>query len=396
MRRSLSLLAAFPFVLAACGAGSSDDRPARSAVAPTVPAQGAAGVRLVKVGSFEQPLYVTAPRGDRRRVFVVEQTGRIRVIRDGRKLATPFLDLRNQVSCCGERGLLSMAFPPDYATSRRFYVDYTDRHGDTRVVEFRRSGSPDRGVKASARLVLFQRQPEPNHNGGLVIFGPDNLMYVGLGDGGGGDDRHGARGNGQDLGTLLGKILRIDPRAGGGRAYTVPADNPFVGRGGARAEIYAYGLRNPWRFSFDRANGDIAIADVGQDQVEEVDFARRGGAAGVNYGWRVFEGNRRNYPGEEAPGAVPPVLTYSHAGGGCSITGGNIVRDPGLPALAGEYVYGDYCLGRLHAVRLSPGRAEGDHSLGLRLSQLSSFGEDARGRVYATSLDGPVYRLAAR
>jgi glucose/arabinose dehydrogenase len=396
MTRPLSILAALSVVLAACGADSSDDQSARSATAPTVPAHATAGVRLAKVGSFDQPLYVTAPPGDRRRVFVVEQTGRIRVIRDGRKLATPFLDLRNQVSCCDERGLLSMAFPPDYATSRRFYVDYTDRNGDTRVVEFRRSGSPDRGVKASARLVLFQRQPESNHNGGLVVFGPDNLMYVGLGDGGGGDDRHGSRGNGQNLGTLLGKILRIDPRASGGRAYTVPGDNPFVGQAGARGEIYSYGLRNPWRFSFDRANGDIAIGDVGQDQVEEVDFARRGRARGVNYGWRVFEGRRRNYPGEQAPGAVPPVLAYGHGGGGCSVTGGYIVRDPGLRALAGQYVYGDYCIGRLRAVRLSPGTARGDHSLGLRVSRLSSFGEDARGRVYATSLDGPVYRLAPR
>jgi glucose/arabinose dehydrogenase len=391
MRRSLSLLAGVPILLAACGAGSSDDQAARSA---RPPAHAAAAVRLAKIGSFDQPLYVTAPPGDRHRIFVVEQTGRIRVIRDGRKLATPFLDLRNQVSCCDERGLLSMAFAPDYATSRRFYVDYTDRNGDTRVVEFRRSGSPDRGVKASARLVLFQRQPESNHNGGLVVFGPDNLMYVGLGDGGGGDDRHGARGNAQNLDTLLGKILRIDPRASGGRAYSVPGGNPFVGRGGARAEIYAYGLRNPWRFTFDRATGDIAIGDVGQDQVEEVDFARRGGARGVNYGWRVFEGRRRNYPGEQAPGAVSPVLTYSHGGGGCSVTGGHIVRDPGLRALAGQYVYGDFCLGRLRAVRLSPGSARGDHSLGLRMSRLSSFGEDARGRVYATSLDGPVYRLA--
>src|SRR2546421_522952 len=292
MRRSLPLLAVVPVLLAACGAGSSDAQSGRSARWGAAPAQSAAGVKLVKVGSFDQPLYVTAPRGAGRRVFVVEQPGRIRVIRDGHKLATPFLDLRNQVSCCDERGLLSMAFPPDYATSRRFYVDYTDRNGDTRVVEFRRSGSPDRGVKASARLVLFQRQPESNHNGGLVIFGPDNLMYIGLGDGGGGDDRHGSRGNGQSLGSLLGKILRIDPRASRGRAYTVPGDNPFVGQAGARGEIYSYGLRNPWRFSFDRANGDIAIADVGQDQAEEVDFARRGRARGVNYGWRGFERGR--------------------------------------------------------------------------------------------------------
>jgi glucose/arabinose dehydrogenase len=393
MRRSLILLAVVAVVLAACGAKSSDNSSARSA---TATARAAAGVRLVKVGSFNQPLYVTAPPGDGRRVFVVEQTGRIRVIRDGRTLPTPFLDLRNQVSCCDERGLLSMAFAPDYATSRRFYVDYTDRGGDTRVVEFRRSGSADRAVKASARLVLFQRQPEPNHNGGLVTFGPDALMYVGLGDGGGGYDRHGSLGNGQNLGTLLGKILRIDPRASAGRAYTIPRDNPFVGRGGARSEVYAYGLRNPWRFSFDRANGDIAIADVGQDAVEEVDFARRGQAAGVNYGWRVFEGRRRNYPDEQAPGAVFPVLTYGHGGGGCSITGGYVVRDPGLRALNGQYVYGDYCLGRLHAVRLGPGSARGDRALGLHVAQLSSFGEDARGRVYATSLQGPVYRLAPR
>jgi glucose/arabinose dehydrogenase len=399
MRRSLSLLAAVPMLLAACGAGSSDEPAATSATAPahtTAPAQATAGVKLVRVGNFDQPVYVTAPPGDRHRVFVVEQTGRIRVVRDGRQLATPFLDLRNQVSCCGEQGLLSMAFPPDYATSRRFYVDYTDRSGNTRVVEFRRSGSRDRGVKASARLVLFQRQPEPNHNGGLVVFGPDNLMYVGLGDGGGADDRHGSRGNAQSLGTLLGKILRIAPRASGGRAYTVPRDNPFVGRSGARGEIYSYGLRNPWRFTFDRTTGDIAIGDVGQGQVEEVDFARRGGARGVNYGWRVWEGRRREYPGESALGAVFPVITYSHDGGGCSITGGYVVRDPGLRALAGQYVYGDYCLGHVRAVRLGPGSARADHSLGLHVSQLSSFGEDARGRVYATSLDGPVYRLASR
>jgi glucose/arabinose dehydrogenase len=393
MRRSLGLLAALPLVLAACGAGSGD-RPATTSA--SAPAQPAAGVKLVRVGNFEQPVYVIAPPGDRHRVFVVERTGRIRVIRDGHKLTRPFLDLRNQVSSGGERGLLSMAFPPDYATSRRFYVDYTDRNGDTRVVEFRRSGSRDRGVKASARLVLFQRQPEPNHNGGLIVFGPDNLMYIGLGDGGGADDQHGSRGNGQSLSTLLGKILRIAPRASGGRAYTVPRDNPFVGRRGARHEIYAYGLRNPWRFSFDRATGDMAIGDVGQNQVEEVDFARRGGARGVNYGWRVWEGRRREYPGESAPGAVFPVLTYTHDGGGCSVTGGYVVRDPRLRALAGEYVYGDYCLGRIRAVRLGPGSARGDHSLGLHVSQLSSFGEDAGGRVYATSLDGSVYRLAAR
>ena len=221
-------------------------------------------------------------------------------------------------------------------------------------------------------------------------------INVGFGDGGGGYDRHGARGNAQSLGTLLGKILRIDPRPAGGRSYTIPADNPFVGRRGARGEIYSYGLRNPWRFSFDRANGNMAIADVGQDRVEEIDFAARGRARGVNYGWRVYEGRLRIYPRQSAPGAVFPMLTYGHGGGACSITGGYVVRDPGLPALAGQYVYGDYCTGRLRAVRLRPGSASGDHGLGLRVAQLSSFGEDALGRVYATSLRGPVYRLGAR
>ncbi len=403
MPRRWLLLLATPALLAACGAGGGDHR--SSAASPggqtttsaAAPASAAAkGVKLTRIGSFDQPVYVTAPPGDTHRVFVVEQSGRIRVIRDGRRRSTPFLDLRDKVSCCGERGLLSMAFAPDYARSRRFYVDYTDRAGDTRVVEFRRSGSSDRAVKASARTVLTQQQPEANHNGGLVLFGPDGLLYVGLGDGGGANDQHGPLGNAQNLGTLLGKILRIDPRPASGRAYSVPADNPFVGRSGARGEIYAFGLRNPWRFSFDRATGDLAIGDVGQNQVEEIDFARRGGARGVNYGWRVFEGRRTNFPDERAPGSVGPVLTYSHDGGGCSITGGVVVRDRALGSLAGRYVYGDYCAGKVRAVRLSGGSATGDRSLGLSVSQLSSFGEDARGRVYATSVEGPVYRLSAR
>ena len=403
LRRRLLLLLAAPAVLAACGAGGEGSPPRAQAPAEQAPPSGrapaapaAAGVRLARIGSFDSPVYVTAPPGDTRRVFVVEQTGKIRVIRDGRRLSTPFLDLRNRVSCCGERGLLSMVFAPDYARSRRFYVYYTDRSGDTRVVEFRRSGSADRAVKASARTVLTQEQPEPNHNGGLVLFGPDGLLYIGLGDGGGANDQHGARGNGQSLSTLLGKILRIDPKASGGRPYSIPADNPFVGRAGARGEIYAYGLRNPWRFSFDRATGDLTIGDVGQNAVEEVNFARRGAARGANYGWRVFEGRRINFPDERAPGAVAPVFTYGRAGGACSITGGVVVRDPRLRSLLGRYVYGDYCVGKVRAVRLRPGSASGDRSLGLSVSQLSSFGEDAQGRVYATSLDGPVYRFTAR
>jgi glucose/arabinose dehydrogenase len=400
-RSTLALALAFAAV---AGCGGSGDRP-RAEARETAPAAGrtgagddaarparSRGVRLVGVGRFRAPLYVAAVPGDRRRIYVVEQGGRIMVVRAGRILREPFLDLRGQVRAGGEQGLLGLAFAPD----GRFYVDYTDRNGDTRIVEYRRSrASADRADLASRRELLFIDQPEANHNGGQLAFGPDGLLYIGMGDGGGGGDQHGRIGNGQSLDALLGKILRIDPRPGGGRPYRVPRDNPFVGRAGARGEIWAYGLRNPWRFSFDRATGDLTVGDVGQDAVEEIDFRSRRRAPGTNFGWRVFEGARRFGSGA-APGAVGPVIQRTHDDGWCSITGGYVVRDPGLPALRGRYVYGDYCLGRLRAARLSSAGARGDRDLRLRVPALSSFGEDARGRVYVTSLDGPVYRLAPR
>jgi glucose/arabinose dehydrogenase len=396
----LAVLAGAALALGACG---SDDAGRAHQVTAVPTAQStqqarpaASGVRLLSVGQFSSPLYVTAPPGDRRRIFVVEQGGTIRVVRGGRRLARPFLDIRSIVQAGGEQGLLSMAFAPDYARTRRFYVNYTDRSGVQRVVEYRRSrASADRALPASGRTVLRYDGVESNHNGGLVLFGPDRLLYVGTGDGGGANDQHGSRGNAQDLGSLLGKILRIDPRPSGGRAYGVPSSNPFVGRDGARPEIYSYGLRNPWRFSFDRSTGDLAIADVGQNAIEEIDFARRDEARGANYGWRPFEGARRNFS-EPAPDHVPPVLELSHSNGNCSVTGGYIVRDGDLPALAGRYVYGDLCRGELRSVKLAPGSASDDAAIGgvRKVQQLSSFGEDARGRVYAVSLDGPVYRLA--
>jgi glucose/arabinose dehydrogenase len=383
----VGLAAALTFV--ACGEDSSGD-----SVPPPSAQAAASGVRLVRVGGFRAPLYVTAPRGDRRRVFVVEQGGTIRVIRGGTTLRRAFLDIRALVRSGGEQGLLSLAFAPDYARSRRFYVYYTDRQGQQRVVEYR-SATADTANRGSARLVLRMADSESNHNGGLLQFGPDGFLYVGTGDGGGAGDRHGARGNGQDLGSLLGKLLRIDPRPRSGRPYQVPGSNPFVGRPGARGEIYSYGLRNPWRFSFDRRTGDLSIGDVGQDAVEEIDFVRRGHGRGANFGWRAFEGFRRFAGGESAPGHVPPVIVHTHGDRWCSITGGYIVRDPGLPALAGRYVYGDFCLGRIYAARVRAGGAAGDGALGLpAVPSLSSFGEDARRRVYVTSLDGPVYRLA--
>ena len=382
-------------LLVACGSNepaSSDPRPAQD---QPVAEAAATGVRLARIGSFDTPVYVTAPPRDRRRVFVVEQGGRIMVVRGGRKLDAPFLDIRGQVTAGGEQGLLSMAFAPDYAETGRFYVYFTDRDGDQRIVEYRRA-SADRAKAGSARLVLEMPDDESNHNGGLLLFGPDDLMYVGTGDGGGGGDEHGRRGNGQDLGTLLGKILRIDPRAGGGRGYRVPSSNPFVGRSGARGEIYSYGLRNPWRFSFDRRTGDLTIGDVGQNEVEEIDFVRRGKGAGANFGWRPFEGRRRFRDGESAPGHVPPVIERTHDDGWCSITGGVVVRDRALGGLYGRYLFGDVCKPRVYSARLATPRARDLRRTSLRVSQLVSFGEDARGRVYAVSHAGPVYRLAPR
>ena len=368
-------------------AGASDDLDAggRSAARPAA--------RLRSIGRFSAPVYVTAPPGDPTRVFVVERPGRIRIVRDGKKLRQPFLDIRDQVLAGAERGLLSMAFAPDYEQSGRFYVFFTDRRGTIRVQELSRSqGDPDRADRSTRRQVLSQRHPRTNHNGGLVAFGPDGLLYIGMGDGGGRGD---PGNNAQDLGSLLGKILRIDPRPAGRRPYRVPRTNPFARRRGARGEIYSYGLRNPWRFSFDRRTGDLAIGDVGQDRVEEIDFAPRGGARGANFGWPVFEGRRRFSRGS-APGHVRPVIERSHSSGDCSITGGYVVRDRSLGRLAGRYLYGDYCTGRIRSARLRRGRARGNAGTGLRVPLLSSFGEDARGRVHVTSLGGRVYRIVPR
>jgi glucose/arabinose dehydrogenase len=322
-------------------------------------------------------------------VYVVEQGGRIvRVAGDGS--TSTLLDISDQVAAEGEQGLLSVAFAPDFQRSGLLYVDFTETGGDTRVVEYRsadgRSVDPD-----SRRELLAIEQPFANHNGGQLQFGPDGLLYIGTGDGGSAAD---PERNAQDLGSLLGKLLRIDPNPAGERAYSIPADNPFVDVPGAEPEIFALGLRNPWRFSFDRETGALAIGDVGQDSWEEVDLTSGPRSAGANFGWSAFEGEERFNADQEAPDHVPPVLTYANADGDCSVTGGYVVRDPELPTLYGRYLYADFCRGELRSFVADPDRpATGDRELGLQVTSPSSFGEDQSGRIYVASLEGDVFRL---
>jgi hypothetical protein len=379
------------------GDGGGLDRGRRPALG-----DGVGGVELVEIGEFDQPLYVTQPRsGDAGHIYVVEQCGRVLRVPLGGGEPETFLDISDRVSCGTEQGLLSVAFAPDYARSGLLYVDYTDTEGDTRVVEYQRDDDePSRVDPDSARELLFVDQPYPNHNGGLVVFGPDGRLYIGLGDGGSADDPHR---NGQDLGTLLGKILRIDPQPSGDRPYSIPEDNPHLEDGSARPEIAIHGLRNPWRFSFDRLTLDLWIADVGQNALEEIDTAAfeevTGLDSGLNFGWSAFEGTARFNDDEAAPGARPPVHEYGRDRG-CSVTGGYVVRDPELRSVYGRYVYGDYCVGELYSIVArrpgdeAPGLAPPeDQPLGVEVPSLSSFGEDAAGHIYATSLEGPVYRL---
>jgi glucose/arabinose dehydrogenase len=395
-----------PLLLLALGGCNGDDseqpeatQPSTAAPEPaaTAPADSAQRrpVRLLLLGRFDEPTYVTAPRGDRRR-FVVEREGRIRIVQGGRVLRRPFLDITGRVTTGGESGLLSMAFAPDYARSRRFWVYYTDNEGFIQIDQFRTgAGTPNRADPGSRRSVIRVPHHRFNHKGGQLQVGPDGMLYAGFGDGGSAGDPDE---NAQNLGRMLGKLIRIDPRPGGG--YSVPADNPFRGRAGALPEIYAYGLRNPWRFSFDRRRGSLTIGDVGQSEVEEIDFVpgRSGGrepSGGYNFGWNTFEGRSR-YESGSAPGHVPPVLQHTHNEGFCSITGGYVIRDRSLGrGWTGRYIYGDYCDGTLRLSHLRRPAASSTPTR-LKVNNLVSCGEDSRGRVYAVSLDGPVYRIGRR
>ncbi|HEX5724858.1 MAG TPA: PQQ-dependent sugar dehydrogenase [Longimicrobiaceae bacterium] len=352
------------------------------------PPTGLPDLRLERVvDGLASPVFVTAPAGDPR-LFVVEQPGRIRIVRGGALLPTPFLDLTAKVSSGGERGLLSVAFHPRYAQNGFFYVNYTGQGGHTRVERYRVGANPDQADPASAQLVLFVEQPYSNHNGGLVMFGPDGKLYVGMGDGGSGGD---PQNHGQDASTLLGDLLRLDVDAG--QPYAIPADNPFVGQAGRRAEIWATGVRNPWRFSFDRTANLLYLADVGQNRWEEVNVVPAG-QAGVNYGWRIMEGSSC-YPsgGCARTGLTEPVLEYSHSDG-CSVTGGYVYRGRAIPGLRGHYFYADYCNGWIRSFRYAGGTVSDRHEWELgNVGNISSFGEDADGELYVVSHAGAVYKL---
>lgn len=346
---------------------------------------------------LEQPLVLTAPPGDAR-LFVVERPGRIRVIEDGQLLADPFLDISDRVTTDGEGGLLGLAFHPRHEQNGDFYVDYTGSGGHTRVERYTVSPDPGRADPASAKLILTVEQPGPTHNGGMIAFGPDGMLYIALGDGiaaPAGDPYQ----NAQNPGTLLGSLLRID--VDGGDPYGIPPDNPFIDDPDARAEIWAYGLRNPWRFGFDRQNELLFVADVGQSIWEEVNVAPLGEVgAGLNYGWPIMEGNTCfNAESCDPSDLVLPVLQYPHAEGGnpvpnCAILGGPVYRGGLSPSLRGHYFYSDYCRGWLRSFRYVGGEILDAQQWDLPdLGMVLSLGEDAAGELYMLTVDGRVMRV---
>jgi glucose/arabinose dehydrogenase len=393
VRRLTVLLAIATLVVAACSSSdknaSTNAPPAPTSPAPTTapgtstsgggPNLGAVRVGLTKVASgLSSPVDVAWRKGDPR-MYVAEQTGRVSIVdTNGHRLATPVLTVA--VSDGNEQGLLGLTFSPD---GTKLYIDDTDPKGDTHVVEYTMQG--DRAV--APRPVLFQKQPFPNHNGGEVLIGPDGMLYIGLGDGGSEGDPNG---NGQKLNTLLAKILRIDPTARGRAPYTVPANNPFVGQAGKRGEIWMYGLRNPWRFTFDRADGDMWIGDVGQNKYEEIDYAPAG-TSGTNWGWSLREG-KHAFKGARPANAVDPIIETSHADGNCAIIGGYVYRGTAIPDLDGVYIYSDNC----NPTVVGAVRAGNSISQSRDLTSIpnvTSFGEDPSGELYAVSRDGTVYRI---
>jgi len=333
----------------------------------------AAFQRTVVVSGLSSPLDIASTRTDPRRLYVVEQRGTIRVLDRGKLRKGFFLDVRKLVVSGGEQGLLGLAFDPKYASNRFVYVDYTDTNGDTRVVRYKTNGT--RAIPSTARILLRIDQPYANHNGGDLVFGPDGGLYVGTGDGGSGGD---PENRAQNMQTLLGKMLRLDVR-----------------KPGSAPTIVALGLRNPWRYSFDRATGDLYIGDVGQGDVEEIDVTPKSQKGLLNYGWDVYEGSRQFEDKAPGPGTlVFPVYQYTHDNGGCSVVGGYVYRGKAAASERGRYILGDYCSGVITTLRMAGGKATAVRLEPFTIANLSSFGEDAAGELYATSLDGTLYRLS--
>lgn len=342
--------------------------------------------RLV-TDALDQPLYAIAPPADPR-LFVVEQTGRIRILVDGQLAEAPFLDLSGSISGGGEQGLLGLAFHPDYARNGRFFVNYTDTSGDTRIIAYRVSANPDVADPATATELLRIDQPYANHNGGWLGFGPDGYLYIGMGDGGAGGD---PENRAQNPDELLGKILRID--VDGAVPYAIPAGNPFA-NGGGRPEIFVLGVRNPWRPAFDGT--DFYIADVGQNGYEEVTVISTDDA-GANLGWKIMEGPACYGAATcEQTGLVPPTYSYSHDTGGCSITGGYVYRGEAIPEIAGQYFFADFCDSRVHSFAYANGRA-GDITYWTEqlsgLGAITSFGVDSAGELYITTIEGNLFEI---
>lgn len=392
MHCSRSRAVALALIVAACGGGGGSSAPA---VMPELALESVGG-------TFFEPVFVSAPAGDPR-LFVVEKVGTIRVVENGSTLPTPFLDLTGQVSTGIEQGLLGLAFDPLYATNGRFYVDYVNLDGRTQIVRYRVSaGDPNVADPASAESLRTIPRPipdpqlDPFHNGGMIAFGRDGYLYIATGDGNAGTGGDGF-GTGQSLDDLLGSLLRIDVRNAPG--YVVPPDNPFVATPNAQPEVWSRGLRNPWRFSFDRQSGDLYIGDVGQDSKEEIDvssFASGGGRA-ANYGWNITEGSDCFQPpsGCATSGLVPPLVEFDHSGGECSVIGGYVYRGSAVPELRGTYFYADFCAQWIKSFRLSGGQAtqRTDWPNLFPGGSVVSFGEDGFGELYIVTLGGGVYRI---
>jgi glucose/arabinose dehydrogenase len=355
-----------------------------AAAAASAPALAKARVKLTKIVTLDEPVAFAVRKGDPAFYIAERHSGRVVPVSRG-KAGPAIIDIGGEIATGNEQGLLGVEFSPSGA---KMYVNFTNSSGDTVVREYAFSG----GRASSPRTVLTIDQPEPNHNGGNLAFGPDGYLYIGMGDGGGGGDVHGTIGNGQDTNVLLGKMLRIDPDPSGSLAYTSPASNPFVGRDG-RDEIWAYGLRNPWRFSFDRSTKALWIGDVGQNAWEEVDYQPGGAAGGDNYGWRRMEGTHSYNGGTPPSGHHAPIYEYSHDSGNCSVTGGYVYRGSKIHNLKGAYVFADYCVGSLRAFTQSGGRASRHRFLGPKPGNVSSFGQDATGELYVLTLGGAVYRI---